>query len=727
MSAATVLKHVEFIQHNVPKIATSGVPGPLCVYGPLAFPVLIDRKDGRNVVIAAAAEHGHGRMVALSHGDYLGDLVKKDPPTGQFVSQCVLWAASAPASGVKGHIVGVRGNAAIKDAIRKTGLSVKDLPNSGWTTELHGLQAIVTDLNDCNPHELDAIDAFVLKGGGIVTANLIWGWLQGHPGADPKVDSSPNQLYSRAGIVWTDGYAPSSYGATIPVSPPAPDEGHVAKAISRMNAAFAGQNPLGKGDMQKVAATLISARREIPLKHDLGTIKRLDNMIASHGKSVALPSEATPVKPGSLEQRVLISLINQTQNSTPLAALKPCPAAATFPGVPPASTQRVSREVHINRGQHGWKSTGLYAAPGDKITIKLDSTFVKSGCVLQIGCHSDDLIGNDRDAWKRMPQMVRRFPVNQATMEIGHSLGGLIYLDIPEKLSAQATANIEIANAIEAPYYIHGVTDPGDWRAAIRDYPAPWAELATRKLIITVPSALIRNLDFPGRLMEHWNKVVDACADLATIPHDRHRPERMVFDVQISAGYLHSGYPIMAHIKPTASEAVSLEILMTRGGWGFYHELGHNHQQGAWTFEGTGEVTCNLFTLYVLETVTPHSQTHDEVQPKHREKLEIDYLKGGAKFNEWKNNPFLALVMYQQLRAEFGWEPFKKVFAEYRKAAPESLPKNDDEKRDQWMVRFSKTIGHNLGPFFQNWGVPTSEAARKSIDHLPKWMPKKPG
>ena len=50
-------------------------------------------------------------------------------------------------------------------------------------------------------------------------------------------------------------------------------------------------------------------------------------------------------------------------------------------------------------------------------------------------------------------------------------------------------------------------------------------------------------------------------------------------------------------------------------------------------------------------------------------------------------------------------------------------PKNDADKRDQWMIRFSRAAGKNLGPFFQAWGVPTSEKARASIASLPAWMP----
>ncbi len=49
-------------------------------------------------------------------------------------------------------------------------------------------------------------------------------------------------------------------------------------------------------------------------------------------------------------------------------------------------------------------------------------------------------------------------------------------------------------------------------------------------------------------------------------------------------------------------------------------------------------------------------------------------------------------------------------------------PRDDREKRDQWMVRMSRATGRNLGPFFERWGVATSEAARASVKELPEWM-----
>ena len=30
---------------------------------------------------------------------------------------------------------------------------------------------------------------------------------------------------------------------------------------------------------------------------------------------------------------------------------------------------------------------------------------------------------------------------------------------------------------------------------------------------------------------------------------------------------------------------------------------------------------------------------------------------------------------------------------------------------------------HELGPFFEDWGVPVSKEARESVKDLPAWMP----
>ncbi|MHB1561572.1 MAG: M60 family metallopeptidase, partial [Isosphaeraceae bacterium] len=271
-----------------------------------------------------------------------------------------------------------------------------------------------------------------------------------------------------------------------------------------------------------------------------------------------------------------------------------------------------------------------------------------------------------------------------------------------------------------------GVTSRDDWKK-LRQLAGPWAELEGHNVVFTVPSASIRSLDDPEALMTLWDRIVAAQDAAVSLPR-RKRPERIVADVQISAGYMHSGYPIMVPIDDSLRTALSLDRLRREGSWGHFHELGHNHQEGDWTFDGTGEVTNNVLVLYVFDRVLglPYDSGHAAIRDRKARADRIRaHIDAGAPFAKWKTDPFLALMMYIQLYEGFGWKPFEAVFAEYRRLPDSDRPHSDDAKRDQWLVRFSRTCGRNLGPFFRAWGVPTSEAARASIADLPGWMPER--
>ena len=335
---------------------------------------------------------------------------------------------------------------------------------------------------------------------------------------------------------------------------------------------------------------------------------------------------------------------------------------------------------------------GLYAAPGEVITVAVPESAADKGIAVQIGSHTDRLWG--KDVWRRPPEIVRRVPLKASKTKIASAFGGLVYLVVPRNCRVEPF-EATVSGAVEAPRFTLGETDAAAWRKQLHLAKAPWAELEGEKVVITVPSAACRNLKDPAELMRFWDAVLDACADLATRPKERDRPERIVVDEQISAGYMHSGYPVMMHLD-VAETLVDLDRIKANGHggvWGFFHELGHNHQSGDWTFDGTGEVTVNLFTMYVYDTLLggfPKDRRLDS--PQWRKDVET-YFQEGPSFEKWKQRPFLALVMYMQLQKAFGWEAYKKVFAEYRDLPKSERPKNDAEKRDQWMVRFSRTVG----------------------------------
>jgi hypothetical protein len=99
------------------------------------------------------------------------------------------------------------------------------------------------------------------------------------------------------------------------------------------------------------------------------------------------------------------------------------------------------------------------------------------------------------------------------------------------------------------------------------------------------------------------------------------------------------------------------------------------------------------------------------------------HLAAGGTFEHWKSDACLSLIIYVQLQQEFGWETFRKVFAEYKNLPTAERPQTDAAKHEQFMIRFSKATGKNLAPFFQAWGLPISAAAASAAANLPGWMP----
>ena len=112
------------------------------------------------------------------------------------------------------------------------------------------------------------------------------------------------------------------------------------------------------------------------------------------------------------------------------------------------------------------------------------------------------------------------------------------------------------------------------------------------------------------------------------------------------------------------------------------------------------EVTCNLFSLYCMETLCgkPPGTGHDAMKPEAVDKRLRGYLGMSDKFERWKKDPFLALTMYNQLRAGFGWPTYQKVFAEYRDLPKAAQPKSDDENGDRREAEVICTKPFGLSP-----------------------------
>jgi len=340
----------------------------------------------------------------------------------------------------------------------------------------------------------------------------------------------------------------------------------------------------------------------------------------------------------------------------------PHPDADAFPGKVLEPADRVITTVNLPVNRSRWHSTGTYAAPGERITFRIPAADADMGLVARIGCHNDDIVGAlKREDWHRFPVITNTVALNKRVVELANPFGGPIYIEMPgndKNAKSRDQVRIEIVGAVEAPNFTLGKTTRAEWENS-QLAPAPWAEMICDKMVVSVPSKHIRELSFADatELMKTWTETVEACDWLAAWK-DRRSAERIVSDAEISIGWMHSGYPIKCYLD-SAKDSVDVHKLRKEGNWGFFHELGHNHQSSLWTYSGYTEVTNNLFSLYCMEKIAGKKlgDGHGEDMAAMAAEMALDPKAHAA-------SAFHLLAQYYHPVKQFGWISLQQTFAE---------------------------------------------------------------
>lgn len=699
---------------GVQRIARTGVPGPIACIGESAFPVVLGKAAGHDQAVVAAARFGEGRVIAFGHGGLLLDEGLKQADTRQLVLNAAQWAVRASRGKKPKPVAGLIFALDISKHLQSVGFEVKFLRCPGWKDQLEGIDLLVGDnLLPDKQHE-QALSDFVRTGGGLLTAGLAWGWMQLNPQLDLTRDYPPNRVLAPMGIAFVDGYIDEI---------PAVKTGDSAwlRRCHALDALALLESQRDLSSVEQALAVVSSAYRWLP--EGKSPFRDRVRSFAEKAPRPLIPTEKSPFRKGDSHSRLALTIHHLDSLNIISSNIHAADSAADFPGAPPQDAPRVTREIDIDTAIPGWASTGLWVLAGEEAELTLPAGCFGEGFRIRIGCHADTLWNNAE--WKRHPEISRTFSTAKGINRVANPHGGLLYIEVPRFPDGAAPVHAKVrvtGGVVEAPFYVLGKTDEAGW-SRLRDAPAPWAELQCDRITLTLPSNEIRSLEDPKPLMEFWHKVLGWYVELGTRPLDR-RPQRIVMDRQISNGWLHAGYPIMGNIA-VSPKLVNLEGLTNpakdvEGAWGFWHEMGHNHQRPEWTFSGTGEVTCNLFSLFVEEKIRGITPKDHPWFGDHPEKVRA-YL-ARPDFEVLKKDPWLGLWFYMELQSAFGWEAFKKAFAGYAATPDQELPKTDEAKRDRWLIRMSRSTGKNLAPHFARWGVPVSESARREVASLPAWQ-----
>ena len=696
------------------------LPGEVIAFGSEAFLVATGGAgDGQRGVIGAAA-YGKGRVVAFGHSSYFGNW-DVDQSGATFLANALRWSTALenPRIGFLGGGDAMQTELGEDFTKPKGVIRTRDLEQK--LEELDGLVWVDGTLGE---QQRSALDQFVSKGGGLLLGVCPWGKQQIYSGQGGgksiRTDLDQNRVLGPMGLVFGDAtVGDATYGlATVQPMPHAGDA--VATAIRYIEGGAVGTDSAPGATASAVAALL----RALP-PGDQRFLAPIEAALAESTFGERVPSAKGPMRKSDVAGYLGMLLATEAWKSAAPELVEAAPGADFFPGAVPKSARRQRVKVTVSRevaARGGWISTGRYAAPGEVVRVSMSKGATAKDWSLRIGAHKDRLW--HKESWSRWPEITLEKPLvvdPDGAFEMASAFGGPVYL-VPGK-SARALT-IELAGTVEAPLFILGDTQSAkDWPQR-RLAPAPWAELVCDGMILTVPADSIRNLDDPTALMQYWQRATECYPELRREPQPA-RAERLVEDIQISAGWMHSGYPVMTHGAELTnhSYSVDLETLKSEGNWGYFHEFGHNAQRPEWTFGGTTEVTCNLFSLYLGETmagIEPWKNPWLEKQKKKPQK----HFDSGSDFAQWKKQPGLALMMYATIQRDFGWEPFQVAFEAYAAADGASKPRTDDAKRDTWLIRMSTALERDLGPYFQHWGVPTSENARSKVAHFESWMPK---
>ncbi len=731
---------VAFLTEGVSVLPQSGIPGPVIALNSNAFPVVVGQyeKDVNQAVIMAASVQ-KGRVVAFGHPGYCQvQTISSSSDATTFFNNVIYWCSNNQKKNAKTA-------ASIRVAVWKDAQTANFLKQQGFNAVSvdsipQKFDVLIADAVALSDSDYDALFKNVYNGAGFITSGLGWGWSQLSPGKSLVTDHAGNKNFKKFNvpIQWTHGTLDATAKQGYKV-----DSSQGSDVYSTFINPYEVIEFLQKLDLEKPSVLIetlnLNQRRQLSSTLTLSyrylgkTQQSVCDAIVAKLSETVVPTIQAPVKVEDVLNRLVIAIQTERyiheqsigeldSNTVPALA-----AGNDFPGPVPSDAKRLNAvKVPVKTAVPAWASTGLYAAPGEVVTVRVSpelfAKFPKQFKV-RIGVHTDTIWHfND---WVRYPEISLEKPIISPETKIANPFGGLVYIDVPQDIAATGlgVVDFEISGAVSAPYFIKDVTSLDNWKT-IRNNPAPWAELQGEDIIVTVPSETIRQLDDPQALMETWDQIIRLEAELASGPFYRERPERITCDREISAGYMHNGYPVMAHLD-VERVMVDDQRLRSQGDWGFFHEFGHNHQSRYWTFEGSGEVTVNYFTLYIMNKLCglDPGQARRDLTKENRMKLLTKYFANGSDFEEWKKEPFLALNMTVQLLQDFGWEPMIRTISEYKKAPQEELPNTDQQKRDQWMIRLSHNTGKNLGPFFEKWGVPTTQEARDSIKDLPIWLP----
>lgn len=368
------------------------------------------------------------------------------------------------------------------------------------------------------------------------------------------------------------------------------------------------------------------------------------------------------------------------------------------------------RRFHFSQ----FEPTGFYASPNETLTVDVQGL---QAVKAYIGTY-----GYDR-TWESPPD---KFTLQPGANSILSIRGGVLYFS---NENTSGSVDLTVTNGgTPIPLFVLGQTTQTDWDNMLQQYPNAYAvELKGNRSLITVSSGKARQYlsgKNPAPLMQKHDEIIAMEDSVSGVgleytgvakadPHYIHFVENIHPEPN---EYMYATDYYTSYIPDVVNKILDVNTLLNDG-WGPWHEQGHQRQQNPWTWDALSEVTVNVSSLSVQRKLGIPSRL--EMDKVYNDVFSYLNQPANQKNFDSLNDDFTKLALFWQLDLAFGEHFYPQLHQQYRILPDELQPKNDDEKKQLFIMISSKVANRNLVPFFEQWGIQSSQETRDAVAALP--------
>lgn len=366
------------------------------------------------------------------------------------------------------------------------------------------------------------------------------------------------------------------------------------------------------------------------------------------------------------------------------------------------SGSKESTRLAQNNPASDFYTTGFYLPASTIMTVEVTSVNGSRLPTLLVGTYS-----RYQASWNPTSHTL-----TSGVNSIADATGGIIYFRFHNDNPTDKVRIKFISGMKPVPYYQLGRTTQADWVKMVDNLTTvPDVQLVGNKTIITFSrtNALAYKNENQETLIKKADRVIaveDSISGLfGSDPVDKPNVHKYLMTESDHPGYFMAAtfyrtwYGSTTGGVPAILKAENLT-------WGPWHELGHMHQQGSWTWSELGEVTVNIYSIAVEKAfgITPTrltSQGEWNNTATYLARPEAERSFNGSNASVW-----VRLCMFQQLKLAFGENFYHEL---HRQARRETARPTTTDTRMRWfMLKACSISGKNLTSFFQKWGMKLS-------------------